>query len=208
MAAPSAMLQPEKSRGYDPASQSIAPQDLVPRTRYRLELRREFVEPTREGIRTMFRTQFAGTPQAVIDAAVEDIGHPMEGAFVELIGADHDVPLFTDIARPNHLRGEQMAFPPHKYYFFPTGKRNTNQYVTEALGRQKVPTEVAGKIAELLGSTNPYRGFKDSTTGTGTGVSVPRLLPAPPGAGAGPAGSGRRTKKSKRRARKTRRRHR
>lgn len=179
-------LQPEATRGYDPASQSIDPKALVLGQRYRAQLRREYVEPERQSLRDMYRDRFPGTLQAVIDASVASIGQPYEGDFVELIGADRTVPLFDNITGPNrHGPGLRMAFsPPERYFFFHPGKLNTLQLESEALGRQKLPPELAGKIGEFAGATDPYRGYKDSTTGTGTGVSVPR--------------GGRRTRKSRR----------
>ena len=169
-------LQPQATRGYDPASQSIDPKALVPGQRYRAQLRREFVEPQRESLRNMYRDRFPGTPQAVIDASVASIGQPYEGNFVELIGADRTVPLLDNMTAPNsHGPGLRMALsPPEMYFFFHPGKLNTLQLQTEALGRQKLSPELAGKIGEFAGATDPYRGYKDSTTGTGTGVSLPR----------------------------------
>jgi len=198
-AAPEFGLQPQATRGYDPASQSIDPKALVVGQRYRIQLRFEYVEPERTELRNMYRDFHPGTPQGVIDASVASIGQPYEGTFEELIGADRTVPFFTDIAAPGRLRGGRLAFPPQKYFFFRPGQLDTNQLHAEALGRQKVPPEVAGKIGEFAGATDPYRGYRDATTGTGTGVSVPR--------------GGRARRKSRRstrthRVRKTRRRHR
>jgi len=190
-AAPEFGLQPQATRGYDPASQSIDPKALVVGQRYRIQLRFEYVEPERTELRNMYRDFHPGTPQGVIDASVASIGQPYEGTFEELIGADRTVPFFTDIAAPGRLRGGRLAFPPQKYFFFRPGKLDTNQIYAEALGREKLPPELAGKIGEFAGATDPYRGFRDATTGTGTGVSVPR-------------GGRRKTKKSNRRSRSTR----
>jgi hypothetical protein len=197
-AAPEFGLQPQATRGYDPASQSIDPKALVVGQRYRIQLRFEYVEPERTDLRNMYRDFHPGTPQGVINASVASIGQPYEGTFEELIGADRTVPFFTDIAAPGRLRGGRLAFPPQKYFFFRPGHLNANQIYTEALGREKLPPELAGKIGEFAGATDPYRVYRHGTTGTGTGVSVPR------------GGRARRTRRVSRthRVRKTRRRHR
>lgn len=74
------------------------------------------------------------------------------------------------------------------------GAPATEQLMVESMARQTpLLPEQAQLVNQFLRVKDPKRVYTDATTGTGTGVSVPR-----------PAG--RRTKKSKRHARKTRRR--
>ncbi len=190
-AAPEFGLQPQATRGYDPASQSIDPKALVVGQRYRIQLRFEYVEPDRTDLRNFFRTFHPDTHEDVVNASVKRIGQPFEGTFEELTGADRTIPLFVDVSGPNRLRGDRLACPPQMYFFFRPGHLNANQIYAEALGREKLLPELAGKIAEFAGATDPYRVYRHGTTGTGTGVSVPR-------------GGRRKTNKSNRRSRSTR----
>jgi hypothetical protein len=197
-------LQPEATQAYDPASQSIDPKALVRGQRYRIQLRREYVEPDRTELRNFFRDFHPDTPQGVINASVARLAQPFEGTFEELTGADRTIPLFIDVSGPNRLRGDRLSCPPQKYFFFPPGKRDTNQLYAEALARQgKLLPEHAAMVAALAGATDPGRVYADAAANTG--VSLPRPPPAPPGAGAGPAGSGRKTRKT-RKGRKSRKR--
>ena len=82
---------------------------------------------------------------------------------------------------------------------FHTPPPNTAELATHQMYRENVgdlPASVYVTIGKFTDATRPNRLYKAETTGTGTGVSVPRL---PPRTG------GRKTRKRKTRKRKTRR---
>jgi hypothetical protein len=100
--------------------------------------------------------------------------------------------LFFLVDKPKNTK--QVVSDTHTFHPLMPPKSVTEQRMLEQMYRGRVgllPANVLGLVGEFTNAKNPYDLYKDETTGTGTGVSLPR--------------GGRKTRTRKTRKRKTRR---
>jgi len=103
--------------------------------------------------------------------------------------------LFFLVDKPENTK--QVFSNTHTFHPLMPPKSETEQLKLQQMYREGVglPASALGLIGDFTNAKKPYDLYKAETTGTGTGVSVPRLPPR----------GGRKTRKRKTRKHKTRR---
>ena len=114
----------------------------------------------------------------------------------------HKSPGFSRFSVGNPENPERVFSNTYTFHPLTPPKSKTERLKLQQVYREEglggLPASALGLVGEYTNAEKPYDLYKDETTGTGTGVSLPRLPPRD-------ATGGRKTRKRKTRKRKTRR---